>query len=208
MTMTKEQTAALTAARLARTPLAIVGYGPWRVSGDCPAPRHNTLIAARGRVNGNTERVVPEMKCVCPRARALMAAYYVTEAARKRGDLPRPVAAAKKAIAAAKPRSQRTSRRNAGTAGSTDRSDYVINTRGQISPESLTKGSCVIDPQARMVMDRGKVEAKRAVCVACPVRAACLGWALGNELPAPGAWDGMYGGLTQAERRKYGTVAA
>ncbi len=35
------------------------GCGPWRVSDDCPAARHNTLYAARGR---NTK------PCVCPHA--------------------------------------------------------------------------------------------------------------------------------------------
>ena len=40
----------------------------------------------------------------------------------------------------------------------------------------------------------------KAVCDVCPVRAACLQWALNTEAKAPGARWGMYGGLTPDER--------
>ena len=35
--------------RWAAYPLIDVGGGPWRVLEDCPAPRHNTGVAGRGR---------------------------------------------------------------------------------------------------------------------------------------------------------------
>ncbi|MFI6294704.1 WhiB family transcriptional regulator [Nonomuraea sp. NPDC050790] len=37
----------------------------------------------------------------------------------------------------------------------------------------------------------------RRICQACPVRRACLDWALGTGEP-----DGMWGGTTPAERRR------
>ena len=49
---------------------------------------------------------------------------------------------------------------------------------------------------------RGKIDAAKAVCAECPVRVDCLDYALGfitgNFISLPG----IYGGLTEMERRR------
>ena len=49
---------------------------------------------------------------------------------------------------------------------------------------------------------RGKIDAAKAICAECPVRIECLDYALGfitgNFISLPG----IYGGLTEMERRR------
>ena len=49
---------------------------------------------------------------------------------------------------------------------------------------------------------KGKIEAAKAVCAECPVRTDCLDYAIGfitgNFISLPG----IYGGLTEMERRR------
>ena len=43
---------------------------------------------------------------------------------------------------------------------------------------------------------RAKLVAAKGVCALCPVRAACLGWAMGQ-----GEIEGVWGGTSEDERR-------
>lgn len=60
------------------------------------------------------------------------------------------------------------------------------------------------DPDAFVAVDRGRLEYREArkVCAVCPVRVECLRFAVETREP-----DGMYGGLSPAERRKLWKVA-
>lgn len=84
-----------------------------------------------------------------------------------------------------------------------DMAGYWSNTLGQPQPD-LTGAACAT-ARGRWVMGRVHIAAQlteaRSLCGSCPVRTACLDWAITNEQPA-GAWDGVYGGLTQKERAR------
>jgi hypothetical protein len=75
--------------------------------------------------------------------------------------------------------------------------------RGNVGPKRPAPGKWTVDAACRGMdpdewMDDGPGQptgAARAICAACPVRAACLAHALAHDEP----W-GMWGGLTTRER--------
>ena len=153
----------------------MTGFRPWRILADCPAPRHNTLNAERGA--GPNEGV----RCICPRAVAERARYMKKQAEdrrRKRLGLP-----------------------SLAESGLLMIASYWTNTGGKPAPD-LTGAACATK-RGQQVMSTlhhaANLAEARGMCARCPVAEACLSWAMDNERPA-GAWDGMYGGLTERER--------
>lgn len=59
------------------------------------------------------------------------------------------------------------------------------------------------DPEAFFPDKGGSVRAAKQVCVECPVRLDCLQWALDND-----ERFGVFGGLTERERRKLKKAAS
>jgi Transcription factor WhiB len=55
------------------------------------------------------------------------------------------------------------------------------------------------DPEAFFVEKGGSSRPAKKVCAACPVRAECLKYAVAN-----GVAFGIWGGLTERERRRFG----
>jgi hypothetical protein len=87
---------------------------------------------------------------------------------------------------------------------------YFHNIAGMKQMPDLRGGNCQ-DDAGRRAMDRasasshdqegvGAIAAAKSVCIGCPVKAACGGWALAEEKPA-GAWGAVYGGMSVPERR-------
>lgn len=188
--------------RWAAYPLQIVGGGPWMVLPNCPAPRHNTLTAGRGRMSaGRRHTEVIGEKCICPHALELVEA--TNEKARqkrrrrRRGELP-PGPTSKTPVDAQVP-----VKRPVGTY----LPGYVSNSRGGPAASLDGQGLCrtsngrdIADRVISATEPRGHwLKLHRSMCDACPVQQRCLDWAQRNEEPA-GSWDGMYGGLTQRER--------
>lgn len=65
-------------------------------------------------------------------------------------------------------------------------------------PEWTAGALCAqTDPEAFFPEKGGSVRAAKATCLACPVRAECLDYALER-----GERDGVWGGLTELERRR------
>jgi WhiB family transcriptional regulator, redox-sensing transcriptional regulator len=63
-------------------------------------------------------------------------------------------------------------------------------------------GNCSENPLATTelyaVFERDQIEAARTWCATCPVREACLRYALANDEPF-----GVWGGMTEKRRRQY-----
>lgn len=155
------------------------GGGPWRILVDCPAPIHNSTRAARGGTR------LPS--CVCPKARERLAEMRVSERGRQR--------VMRKATASIDRKSVKQT--------------YMNNVKEGASQTAPFGGLCSTD-DGRRLMDHAAtrqlgsataaVRAK-ALCQVCPIELSCLAWALEYELPR-GAWGGVIGGLTAAERAK------
>jgi hypothetical protein len=157
-----------------------LGGGPWLVLQDCPAPRHNTLSAAKGRYcisRGKSVSGCP--KCVCPRA-----AWWLTRENEQR----------------------RTSERERGVNRNNIRvPSFISNTLSQGMPD-LGRGLCRT-PEGREVIDEAEgkqpnsaaVERARDMCSFCPVMEKCRDWVTRDEKPA-GSWGLMYAGMTPRER--------
>lgn len=183
--------------RWAAYPLQIVGGGPWRTVDNCKAERHNTLVAGRGRIpTGRRGGDLIGEKCVCPRALELVEATNEKARKRRRGELPK--------VAPQKPADARV---KIGQPHGRYLPGYVSNSRGGTAASLDGQGLCRT-PNGRDIADKviGATEPRghwlklhRSMCELCPVQQRCLDWAIENEDPA-GAWDGMYGGLTQRER--------
>jgi len=191
---------ALNAARWARHPLHAFGDGPWLILPECPATRgHNTMQAVRGRFASDR---ATEPKCICPRALKLRADYLEIRNARKsnaRRFTPEPPAPA---VPTVKPEN--------GVPVNSKLPIYMTNVKRHSTAEipDLNAGACRTKLDAVWLMDRaidgvtGALErARDELCFRCPVRQECLEMALAGEEPA-GAWGGLYGGASPAERRR------
>ncbi len=181
------------------------GGGPWLVLAGCPGMLHNT---ARAAMIGPAEG-----RCICPRGLELkrwagmprsrrmkdpMVAADATLLARMRKE--RPDAFTRQ------PRRYRVPT----TAPGNPASLYMTNTKGGRQPSALERGYCRTPEGMTLVDDIWEAKASKAtkeqrfkdqMCANCPLTAAraCLSWAMENESPA-GAWEGVYGGLSPAER--------
>jgi hypothetical protein len=73
-------------------------------------------------------------------------------------------------------------------------------------PPNLLGGGCTT-LEGIVVVDHyqpdhpASVRAHRQMCGVCPVREACLAWALSREAGGRG-WEGMYGGWSRRERQQ------
>lgn len=159
-----------------------LGGGPWMVLPDCPAPRHNTLSAAKGRYcmrRGRYSSGLP--KCICPRGLEMRR----MESVQRRDN--------KKAL-------QEAARREELRVPT-----YLTNTRNQGVPD-LSKGACRTDKGRRIIDAAGgkqansaQVLAARFMCADCSAMVACGDWVTRDEKPA-GSWGLMYAGMTPRER--------
>jgi hypothetical protein len=177
--------------------VGFLGGGMWKVLPGCPAKKHNTLSASKGKLNVPGRKTVSgNPKCVCPRALAL-----------KEDEKNRRTAAAAASRGGTSGRLNRAagSRRQAYREGS-GRATYVANMRQGAPPPELRDASCRT-PGGRKIIEATEghsrhstqaLAAKR-LCDMCPERAACLGWAMRDEIPA-GSWGLVYGGLLPGER--------
>lgn len=62
---------------------------------------------------------------------------------------------------------------------------------GCVADPELFTGPAGIEPEDEPEQDRAaRIDAARAVCAECPVRLACLAWAV-RTLPSAGVWAGL-----------------
>lgn len=157
------------------------GVAFWPVNPECPAPKHNTLRASKGRDGSTGEKLPP---CVCAHAVEVLAADKRKRAeANRRPDIDRGRNTAEKRAA----------------------SRAIAN-----MPDSMRQGGCV-KPYGVKTMDRyqdrpndgATVAEAKALCDSCPAWDDCLMYIRNAERPA-GTWHGMYAGMTPAERRLAG----
>lgn len=148
------------------------GNGPWRILAECPAMLHNTVRAAT--------RGAREHRCICPRALAL----------------------------AEIDRDDRLSRKNSSGRKLTPAASYLNNVAEAASWPDLKGGLCqtaggrrIVDAYASEVKVTGAAMAHRRMCSTCPVQRKCGIGVLKAEQP-PGAWGGMYAGMSAADRKK------
>lgn len=189
---TKENSADMTrkatAARHAKTPLRLIGNGPWRLLPECPATIHNTLRAARGQDFRSGER------CICPRALALFEVHRQQQARRRR----------QKAMGL-----DVNGNAGEGQPVISRNVNYVASMLGEVP--NLRGSACTTDA-GREIMDNAygaiaetdnrvlaDITSAKLICVGCSVLAECGGWVLGSEVE-PGEWGGVYGGLSIADR--------
>ena len=171
---------------------------------DCPAPRHNTLNAARGvksksssgrRINGRQVSGFPP--CICDHAVELNKAFMTKRRARYGARKSAPADPAK--VLANAERTRRNAILNNLAAMSATR-------RGVETPD-LAAGECrtlrgmvTMDNYVDWPQSEGRVGAARGVCGACRLSVACEAWVIAAEQPA-GSWGGMYAGMTPQNRR-------
>ncbi len=154
------------------------GVAFWPVKPDCPAPKHNTLRAATGRLAGQGGGFP---KCVCDRALELLE----IDRKNRREANRRP-----------------TVEMIYSKAGRAPATRSIADT-----PESMRNGACTT-PDGFWVMDAYQdrpneaaiAEHARALCFSCPAKGDCLQYIVDVEQP-PGTWAGMYAGLSPAQRR-------
>jgi hypothetical protein len=157
-----------------------LGGGPWLVLDKCPAERHNTLSAAKGRFCLARGRSVSgRPKCICPRAQ-----WWLQRENEQR----------------------RSNERERGVNRNNIRvPSFIANTLAQGMPD-LSEGLCRSD-SGRDIIDfaEGKqpnslaVMKARYLCAGCPVMEQCKDWVTRDEKPA-GSWGLMYAGMTPRER--------
>lgn len=150
------------------------GDGPWIILPECEGWKHNTARAAL------------RAKCTCPRALELSREYRDRENAKRRKNFGTP-----------RPQVGRPRRRPPQSHGVPD---YLANMRMDVPAPSLAGALCRSDAGIR-IMDSGETRVIKAMCGKCPARVPCGDWARKGER-IPGAWPGVYGGLTQVERRE------
>lgn len=150
----------------------------WPISPDCPSETyHNTLRAAYGQSGHNKRNIHPP--CTCPHALELKHAELV----------------------------KREQERKARRAQKSVSMNYHTNIKpGAPVIDMSAAGACSTDWGREMFdeyLDRpdllSRERAVKAVCEDCPVRAECLRWVTSAEA-TPGAWSGVYAGLTPKER--------
>jgi hypothetical protein len=148
------------------------GGGPWLIERWCPAMLHNTVRAAtRGAV---------QHRCKCPRALVL----------------------------AEKDRKAKSAGKHIGNG---EYPTYIANVNVRANSEwpDLSAGACN-NAEGKLLVDaymaassdkeKGTAKALKSLCRRCPVVAECAAMVLKFELPG-GAWDGIYAGMTAADRR-------
>jgi hypothetical protein len=195
----EERSRRAAAGRAAKYPLRLVGAikgaaGPWLVLDYCPATQHNTLNAARGiRVPGG-------VRCMCPRACALLDAFSKSAAAQKRVARRAELLASLKKPATRAP-APAPAKTPAPWPGSSI-SRYLRNVGRSGAPELRGRRCATETAKFDAALDGRHVSIAQAVCASCPVRPACAAWVLEAETPA-GDWGGVYGGLSVADRRRY-----
>lgn len=169
------------------------GGGPWRILDECPAMSHNTGYAAqKGARRRGDKRDAPRHKCICPRALVRLSEIKTLriEGRMARGERKLP-----------------EDHNPGGRPRDSGAPQYLRNTRPGARRRDLSAGLCRT-PLGMFIMDEaaenrwaGESLAKaKEMCAGCPVNEDCLGWATDGER-TPGAWTGMYGGLTHMERR-------
>lgn len=73
-----------------------------------------------------------------------------------------------------------------------------METSDSASLEWMQEGNCRVHPPAAMFPSDGVgVEAARKICADCPVKSACLEYALNNHTD-----HGVWGGCSERERRR------
>jgi hypothetical protein len=157
---------------------AMPGNGPWKIIDSCESHIHNTLWAAR-RTNGT--------RCTCPHAVAITRARGANEKYRaKRAEQ----------LAIEKDARERTESRS-----------VVRRVREAPIPHFTGQEPCVTVYGRRIfsaALDRpgtdSHTEPAQALCARCPLLAECRNWVMSAELE-PGAWGGVYGGMTVKDRR-------
>jgi hypothetical protein len=163
-----------------------LGGGPWLVLDECPADRHNTLSASKGRFCTSRGRSVSgRPKCICPRARWWLARENEQ---RRRSEQERGV-----------------NRNNIRVPS------FMSNTLAQGMPD-LRAGKCrsksgrekIDAAEGRLPTSKEVLEA-RFMCAECPVFDACGDWVTRDEKPA-GSWGLMYAGMTPRERIRQATA--
>lgn len=172
-------------------PMRAVGHGPWRVLDECTARSHNTQRAARGIAACGVEAVIC---CICPRALALLDDFRKRESARLRAE-----------------RANGKKQKPLGALFQNAR--YMNNVKTSLRAPDLSAGNCRT-VRGRQLSDKVLTSGntataknfKELLCyggssgMACPVLGACRDWVLRDETPR-GDWKGVYGGLTEQERR-------
>lgn len=162
--------------------LGVVGGGPWRVVPWCGASKHNTLRAG--------QRAVP--RCVCPRAVELVRMQLLERRMQWHGKLPVVKQERKREVDAVK-----------------RGSSYMRNAVQNVAVPELRWARCrtpegleLLDRMAETSGSAHRVCTRRvqAMCFSCVEQQDCAIWALKAESP-PGSWDGVYGGMTAAQRR-------
>lgn len=169
---------------------------------DCPAPRHNTLNAARGVKSKSSNlrknhgcQMSGFPPCICDHAVELNKAFMAKRRTMYGKRKSAPVDPARQL--AESERRRRMAILNALAAAP----------RPAVEPPDFTEAACRT-PRGVMIMDaymdapqsEGSVAAARGVCEACPLNATCRAWVIADERPA-GSWGGMYAGMTPRNRR-------
>lgn len=181
-----------------------MGGGPYRIDDACESLWHNTVTAAtRGRRagKGSDVRVISLVKCTCPRALILRAQYYYTKNARavlgRQVDSPlRRMLIRRRGMVSVSAWGSLLSEalRQREQGGRPVRPDYW---RGVCRTDA---GVIIMDRQASG--EQGSALAlARSLCDSCPIEQECGLYALLGE-PKPGAWGGMYGGMSIKQRER------
>lgn len=159
-------------------PMMYIGGGPWALNPECPAQWHNTQRAAVGR-----SRNGPQKRCVCPQALALLA------------------------IEREKRRANDNGRRDGRSKKMTTIEAAMLVPIGTVP--DFSKSACrtvmgrkLYDAITSFPLPEGAIAAHRTMCGSCPIRNECAADAIRNEKDGEQSWDGMYGGLMPAERKK------
>ncbi len=192
--MSEEAAARRWAKRRELYPLIDIGGGPYMVLPECPADRHNTMTALRGKRTVDNKKIVVA-KCICPQAKHLAD----VEAHRRRIQA-EAVKKYDRAVAAKKTTALQESSRQTSTAKF--RSAMFTNSLANSVPD-LRGAECLSDLGRSLVdsimkNDVGKRELK-LLCSFCPVRKRCGDWALEGE-KMWGEWGLVYGGMDSGDR--------
>lgn len=177
------------------------GVAAYPVKPDCPAPRHNTLNAARGvRSYSNKfqhRQVTGFPKCVCDRAVQLNDAFL----ARRRAMHGR--------------RLETFTPERTVTESERARRAELLTTLAEMprpavpTPDFVGAGAACATEAGIVAMDNyidspktpWAVDMARRLCNdKCPIKDACGAWVIASERYA-GSWGGMYAGLTPRERQ-------
>lgn len=182
---------------------AMPGNGPWKIIDSCESHIHNTLWAAR-RTNGT--------RCTCPHAVAITRARGENEKARKLSRKANTEPARQTDYSAAHRAECRIKRAEqlALEKDARDRTEsrsVVRRVREAPIPHFTGNIPCVTKA-GRAVFNKAVdnpgtprfTEPAQALCARCPLLAECRNWVTSAEIE-PGAWGGVFGGMTVKDRR-------